>query len=43
MVSQVQLASRGRVSPKDFLAASQTGKVAYMMLDPQYLYGQFAR
>lgn len=42
MMSQVQLASRGRVSPKDFLAASQTGKVAFMMLDPQYLYGQFA-
>ncbi|MFC7775588.1 hypothetical protein ACFQW4_00755 [Pantoea sp. GCM10028869] len=42
MMSQVQLASRGRVSPKDFLAASQTGKAAYMMLDPQYLYGQFA-
>lgn len=42
MMSQVQLASRGRVSPKDYLAASQTGKISYMMLAPDYLYGAFA-
>lgn len=41
-MSQVQLASKGRVSPKDFLAASQSGKMAYTLLDPKYLYGAFA-
>ncbi|NIG17429.1 hypothetical protein F3J37_01885 [Pantoea sp. Al-1710] len=41
-MSQVQLASKGRVSPKDFLAASQSGKMAYTLLDPKYLYGEFA-
>ncbi|WP_208952063.1 hypothetical protein [Rahnella sp. ChDrAdgB13] len=42
MMSQVQFASKGRVSPKDFLAASQTGKMAYSLLSPEYLYGNFA-
>jgi len=41
-MSQVQLASKGRVSPKDFLSASQSGKMAYTLLDPKYLYGGFA-
>ncbi|MBU9823199.1 hypothetical protein J1782_25235 [Rahnella sp. BCC 1045] len=41
-MSQVQLASKGRVSPKDFLSASQSGKMAYTLLDPQYLYGAFS-
>lgn len=41
-MSQVQLASKGRVSPKDFLAASQSGKLAFTGLRPEYLYGQFA-
>lgn len=42
MMSQVQLGSRGVVSPKDYLAASKTGKIAYTLLDDSYLYGQFA-
>lgn len=41
-MSQVQLASKGRVSPKDFLSASQSGKMAFTLLDPKYLYGGFA-
>lgn len=41
-MSQVQLASKGRVNPKDFLSASQSGKMAYTLLDPKYLYGGFA-
>lgn len=41
-MSQVQLASKGRVSPKDFLAASQSGKMAYTMMSPEFLYGKFA-
>jgi len=41
-MSQVQLASKGRVSPKDFLTASQSGKLAYTSLSPEYLYGAFA-
>jgi len=42
MATQVQLATRNRVSPKDYLQASQTGKGAYTLLSPEYLYGQFA-
>lgn len=42
MATQVQLATRNRVSPKDYLQASQTGKMAYALLSPEYLYGQFA-
>lgn len=42
MATQVQLATRNRVSPKDYLQASQSGKGAYTLLSPEYLYGQFA-
>lgn len=42
MATQVQLATRNRVSPKDYLQASQTGKMAYALLSPEYLYGPFA-
>ncbi|HFO0796468.1 TPA: hypothetical protein ACHINJ_002867 [Enterobacter roggenkampii] len=42
MATQVQLATRNRVGPKDYLTASQTGKGAYTLLSPEYLYGQFA-
>ncbi|HCM9127877.1 TPA: hypothetical protein N5L07_002195 [Enterobacter asburiae] len=42
MATQVQLATKNRVSPKDYLQASQTGKMAYALLSPEYLYGQFA-
>ena len=42
MMTQVMLASKMRVSPKDFLSASGTGKMAYQMMDPEYLYGNFA-
>ncbi|MBY8385139.1 hypothetical protein KX721_14635 [Klebsiella quasipneumoniae] len=42
MATQVQLATKNRVSPKDYLQASQTGKMAYALLSPEYLYGPFA-
>ncbi|WP_096150192.1 hypothetical protein [Enterobacter asburiae] len=42
MMSQVQFATKNRVSPRDFLLASQTGKMAYALMDPEYLYGKFA-
>ncbi|VTP12703.1 hypothetical protein PUATCC27989T_00515 [Phytobacter ursingii] len=41
MMSQVQFATKNRVSPRDYLLASQTGKGAYSLLSPEYLYGQF--
>lgn len=42
MMSSVQLGSRGVVGPKDYLAASKTGKIGYTLLDDKYLYGAFA-
>jgi len=42
MATQVQLATKNRVRPQDFLLASQTGGMAYSMLDKDYLYGKFA-
>lgn len=42
MQSKVQFGSKGKVSGKDYFAASQTGKMAYTLYDKEYLYGQFA-
>jgi hypothetical protein len=42
MMTQVMLGTKMRVSPKDYLTASGTGKMAYQMFDPEYLYGNFA-
>ncbi len=42
MMSQVQFSTKNRVSPRDYLAASQSGKMAYALLDKDYLYGGFA-
>lgn len=42
MMSQVQFATKNRVSPKDFLTASQSGKMAYTLMSPEFLYGKFA-
>lgn len=42
MMTQVMLATKMRVSPKDYLTASGTGKMAYQLYDKDYLYGNFA-
>ncbi|MBU9629931.1 hypothetical protein KTE60_11610 [Burkholderia multivorans] len=42
MQSQVYFATRGRVSANDYFHASQTGKIAYQLASPEYLYGAFA-
>lgn len=42
MMSQVYFGTRGKVSPNDYFHASQTGKMAYTLFDPKFLYGQFA-
>jgi hypothetical protein len=42
MLSKVYFGSRGKVSPNDYFHASQTGKMAYTLFDPEFLYGQFA-
>jgi hypothetical protein len=42
MMSRVQFATKGRVSSKDYFAASKTGKQAYALMDKDYLYGKGA-
>jgi hypothetical protein len=42
MMSQVYFGSGGKVGPNDYFHASQTGKLAYTLFDPKFLYGQFA-
>jgi hypothetical protein len=42
MMSKVYTGSGGKVSPSDYFHASQTGKMAYTLFDPAFLYGQFA-
>lgn len=42
MMSQVYLATKGRVNANDYFVASQRGKVAYQMADKDFLYGAFA-
>ncbi|WP_175969620.1 hypothetical protein [Burkholderia sp. BCC0322] len=42
MQSQVYFGTRGRVSANDYFHASQTGKIAYQLASPEYLYGAFA-
>jgi hypothetical protein len=42
MMTKVMLATKMRVSPLDYLTASGTGKMAYQLFDPEFLYGNFA-
>jgi hypothetical protein len=42
LMSQVYFGSGGKVGPNDYFHASQTGKLAYTMFDPKFLFGQFA-
>ncbi|TXD58861.1 hypothetical protein FUT88_13365 [Ralstonia sp. TCR112] len=42
MMSKVYFGSRGKVGPNDYFHASQTGKLAYTLFDPEFLFGQFA-
>ena len=42
MMEKVYAASKGRVGPADFFHASQTGKLAYSLMDKEELYGPFA-
>lgn len=42
MMQRVFLGSRGKVNPKEFFQASQTGKMSYSLLDASELYGPFA-
>jgi len=42
MMTQVMLGTKMRVSPRDYLTASGTGKMAYQLFDKEYLYGVFA-
>lgn len=42
MMSKVYFGSKGKVSPSDYFAASQTGKMAYKMYSPEFLYGPYA-
>lgn len=42
MMSKVYFGSGGKVGPNDFFHASQTGKLAYTMFDPEFLFGQFS-
>jgi hypothetical protein len=41
-MSKVYVGSGGKVSPADYFAASQTGKMAYTLASPDFLYGPFA-
>lgn len=41
-MSKVYVGSAGKVSPSDYFAASQTGKIAYSLADKDFLYGPFA-
>jgi hypothetical protein len=41
MMSKVYFGTGGKVSPSDYFHASQTGKLAYTLFDPEFLYGQF--
>jgi hypothetical protein len=40
--SQVYFGTKGKVSGKDYFAASQTGGMSYALYDKEYLYGEFA-
>jgi hypothetical protein len=42
LMTKVMLATKMRVTPKDYLTASGTGKMAYQLFDKEYLYGNFA-
>jgi len=42
MQSQVDFFTRGTVSPADYFAMSKTGKLAYQLASPEYLYGPAA-
>ena len=42
MMSKVYFGSKGKVSPSDYFSASQTGKMAYKMFSPEFLYGPYA-
>lgn len=42
LMTKVMLATKMRVSPRDYLTASGTGKMAYQLYDKEYLYGNFA-
>jgi len=42
LMTKVMLATKMRVSPKDYMTASGTGKMAYQLMDKEYLYGNFA-
>ncbi|RYY90118.1 MAG: hypothetical protein EOO15_03950 [Chitinophagaceae bacterium] len=41
-MSRVYVGSGGRVGPRDYFNASQTGKLAYSLADKDFLYGPFA-
>lgn len=42
LMSKVYTGSGGKVGPSDYFHASQTGKMAYTLFDPEFLFGQFA-
>ncbi len=42
MQSQVHFFTKGVVSPSDYFAMSRTGKLAYQLASPEYLYGPAA-
>lgn len=42
MINQVTLATKNMVNGSTYLAASKTGKMAYQLMDKEYLYGNFA-
>ena len=42
LMERVYLGSRGKVNPGEFFHASQTGKLAYTLMDKEELYGPFA-
>lgn len=42
LMGRVYLGSRGKVNPTEFFHASQTGKMAYTLMDKEELYGPFA-
>lgn len=41
-MSRVYVGSGGRVGPKDYFAASQSGKMAYRLANKEFIYGPFA-
>lgn len=42
MQSQVDFFTRGKVGPADYFSMSKTGKLAYQLASPEYLYGPAA-